>query len=117
MKRFHKSVDMAEIEGGWTVTLDGKPIKTPAKRVFATPTRALAEAGAAEWEEQEDEIKPASMPITKAVNTALDRTGPEYDAVAEIVCEYGGSDLICYRAEAPEGLIARQSATWDPIIG
>ena len=116
MKRFYATVDLAEIAGGWTVALDGKPIKTPAKLPFAAPTRAMAEAAAAEWGEQGAEIAPASMPITKAVNTALDRTAPEYEAVADLVAEYGGSDLICYRAEAPDGLIARQRAAWDPLV-
>lgn len=116
MKRFYKSVDVAEVEAGWSVSLDGKLIKTPAKRPFATPTKALAEAAAAEWDSQDGEIKPAAMPITKSVNTALDRTMPEYDAVADMVAEYGGSDLICYRAEAPAGLITRQTAAWDPLL-
>ena len=116
MKRFYKSVDLVEMESGWTVALDGKPIKTPAKRPFAAPTIAMAEAAAAEWDGQGEEINPAAMPITKAVNTALDRTAPEYDAVADMVSEYGGSDLICYRAEAPDGLIARQAKAWDPLI-
>lgn len=116
MKRFYKSVDVAEIEAGWSVSLDGKLIKTPAKRPFAAPTKALAEAAAAEWDRQEGEIKPAAMSITKSVNTALDRTMPDYEAVADMVAEYGGSDLICYRAEAPVGLIERQAAAWDPLL-
>ena len=116
MKRFYKGVDVVQFEGGWTVSLDGKLIKTPAKRSFTAPTKALACAAAVEWDAQEGEIRPAAMPITKSVNTALDRTGPEYEAVAEMVTEYGGSDLICYRAEAPKGLIARQAAQWDPLL-
>ena len=116
MKRFYKSVDLAELEAGWAVSLDGKLIKTPAKRPFMAPTKALAAAAAAEWDQQEGEIKPAAMPMTKAVNTALDRTAPEYDAVADMVAEYGGSDLICYRADAPAELIARQAAAWDPLL-
>ena len=116
MKRFYKSVALAEVENGWSVALDGKPIKTPAKRPFVASTRVMAEAAADEWDAQEDKINPASMPITKAVNTALDRTAPEHDAVAGMVSDYGGSDLICYRAEGPEGLIARQAAAWDPLI-
>lgn len=116
MKRFYRSVDLVAVESGWSVTLDGKPVKTPAKRPFVAPTHAMAEAAAAEWDAQQAEIKPAAMPITKAVNTALDRTGPDYEAVAQMVADYGGSDLICYRAEGPEGLIARQAAVWDPLV-
>lgn len=116
MKRFYKTAEAAEAAPGWTVTLDGKPIRTPAKSPFRAPTRAVAEAAAAEWEAQEGEVKPATMPITRSVNTAIDRTGPEYDQVVEMVAEYGGSDLLCYRAEDPEGLRVRQAEAWDPLL-
>ncbi|MEO1613500.1 MAG: ATP12 family protein [Pseudomonadota bacterium] len=65
---------------------------------------------------QEAEVKPAEMPVTKAVNSAIDRTSVEYEGVVEMVAGYGGSDLLCYRAEGPEGLIARQAAAWDPLL-
>lgn len=117
MKRFYERARAVEdCGGGWTVALDGKPIRTPAKAAFRAPGRALAEAAAAEWEAQRDEVTPAAMPITRAVNTALDRTAKEFDAVAGMVAAYGGSDLLCYRAEAPEPLIMRQAAAWDPLI-
>lgn len=116
MKRFYKSASVVATADGWTVALDGRPIKTPAKRPFLAPTPALAEAAAAEWDVQGDEISPTIMPVTKAVNTALDRTGPEFDAVASMVADYGGTDLICYRADGPEGLVERQAAAWDPLI-
>ena len=116
MKRFYKQAAAIEAEGGWTVALDGKPIRTPKKSVFLAPTLSLAEAAAAEWEAQEDTVNPAAMPVTRGVNTALDRTGPEYDAVVEIVAAYGGSDLLCYRADQPDGLRARQVEGWDPLL-
>ena len=116
MKRFYKQADVTELDGGWGVALDGKPIKTPLKTVFAAPTRAMADAAAAEWNAQAEVVNPHAMPVTKAVNSAIDRTGPEYDAVVEMVAAYGGSDLLCYRAEAPEGLIARQAEAWDPLL-
>lgn len=116
MKRFYKVAASTPTPGGWTVALDGRPMRTPAKAAFIAPTAALADAAAAEWASQAEMVKPAEMPITRAINTAIDRTGPEYDAVAEMVAAYGGSDLICYRAEAPEGLRARQAAAWDPLI-
>lgn len=116
MKRFYKDVGLEEVEGGWTVALDGRPIRTPAKAAFVAPARAVADAAAAEWAAQEEVIKPGLMPVTRAVNTAIDRTGPEFDAVAEAVAAYGGSDLTCYRAEAPAGLVARQAEAWDPLL-
>lgn len=116
MKRFYKQATAAETDGGWTVTLDGKPIRTPAKVAFICPSRALAEAAAAEWEAQVGEVKPAEMPITRAANTAIDRTTPEFEAVVGMVAAYGGTDLLCYRADAPEGLRTRQMEIWDPLL-
>ncbi|WP_340109294.1 ATP12 family chaperone protein [Pikeienuella sp. HZG-20] len=116
MKRFYKIAEAAPAEAGWTVTLDGRPIRTPAKAGFFAPTRALAIAAAEEWMAQEERVNPAEMPITRAVNTAIDRTGPEHGAVVEIVAAYGGTDLVSYRAEAPEALRARQAAAWDPLV-
>lgn len=106
-----------ETPAGWAVMLDGKPIRTPAKAAFAVPGRALAAAAAAEWAAQEELVRPAEMPLTRAVNTAIDRTAPEHGAVVDIVAAYGGTDLVSYRAETPEALRARQGEAWDPLIG
>ncbi|MEL7465288.1 MAG: ATP12 family protein [Pseudomonadota bacterium] len=116
MKRFYKEVQVIEAQGGWSVALDGKPIRTPAKTPFVAQTAAMAEAAAEEWRAQEAEVKPAEMPVTKAVNSAIDRTAVEYEGVVEMVAGYGGSDLLCYRADGPEGLIARQAEAWDPLL-
>ncbi|QIE54430.1 ATPase [Pikeienuella piscinae] len=116
MKRFYKTAEAVETPAGWTVTLDERPIRTPAKAVFVTPGRALAAAAAEEWAAQETQVKPAEMPITRAVNTAIDRTAPEHEAVVEIVAAYGGTDLVSYRANAPAALRARQEAAWDPLV-
>lgn len=117
MKRFYEAAAAQKVDGGWTVALDGKPIRTPAKAPFVAPSAALADAAAREWAAQEAEIKPAEMPISRAINTAIDRTGPEYEQVVEIVAAYGGSDLLCYRADGPDGLRARHAAAWDPLLG
>jgi chaperone required for assembly of F1-ATPase len=115
MKRFYKAATAQDIGAGWTVHLDGKPIRTPAKASFLAP-QAVAQAAAAEWDAQVGAVKPAEMPITRAVNSAIDRTGPEFDAVVEMVAAYGGSDLICYRAERPDELVRRQLEAWTPMI-
>ncbi len=116
MKRFYKLAEPAQVAGGWTVTLDGRPIRTPAKAAFIAPTAALAGAAADEWNAQRDIVKPGTMPITRSVNTAIDRTLPEYDQVADMVAAYGGSDLVCYLAEGPDGLRARQVKAWGKMI-
>ncbi len=96
--------------------LDGRPVKTPARRPLAAPTRALAEAIAAEWEAQRDVIDPAKMPLTRLANSIIDGVADAPAAVAADAGKYLASDLVCYRAEAPEGLVARQAGAWDPVL-
>lgn len=103
-------------EDGFAIRLDGRAVKTPAGRVLIAPGRATAEAAAAEWDAQCDKVDPLSMPVTRAVNVTLDRVIPEREAVQEIIAAYGGTDLLCYRADWPEDLVARQNAGWDPLL-
>lgn len=116
MKRFWTAADVAETEGGYTVTLDGRPVRTPAKAAFVVPTRALAEACAAEWEAQVDEVRPDTMPRTRTANSAIDKVAVQKEEVSSLIAAYGETDLLCYRAEAPDGLIARQAEAWDPLL-
>lgn len=115
-KRFWTLTGISAVKDGYGVRLDGRPIRTPAKVPLILPTRALAEAIAREWDAQEDVIDPNSMPLTRAANSAIDKVTPQYDSVAGIVSAYGDSDLLCYRAEAPEALQQRQAAAWDPLL-
>ena len=115
-KRFYKVASVGEAGGGFEVLLDGTSVKTPAKRALVVPSRALAEALAAEWTAQGDTIDPAAMPLTKLVNVAIDRVADEPGPVADEIAKYSGSDLVCYRAGNPEGLVAAQSEAWNPVI-
>ena len=115
-KRFWTEVAVVKADGFLTVALDGRPIKTPAKGDFAVPTRALAEAVAEEWREQGEVMNPKAMPQTRYVNSVLDGIAPKRDAIVDAVAAYGGSDLLCYRAEHPDVLIARQATRWDPLL-
>jgi chaperone required for assembly of F1-ATPase len=115
-KRFWKAVGVEADRGGYTVVLDDRPLRTPARNALIVPTWALAEGIAAEWGAVEAEIRPLEMPLTRAANVTIDRVAPMASAVAEAISEYGNSDLICYRAEAPEPLVARQAKAWDPLI-
>ena len=116
-KRFWKTATAEPCEGGFTVRLDGRAVKTPAKAAFVVPTLALAEAAAREWDAQEGAVKPETMPVTRAANSAIDKLGQQRDEVVGLLAAYGASDLLCYRATGPEGLIARQAAGWDPLLG
>jgi chaperone required for assembly of F1-ATPase len=101
---------------GFAVMLDAQPLRTPAGAPFAVPTKALAEAIAGEWDALEGEIVPARLPLTRLANTAIDRVAGAHAAVVATVADYGGADLLCYRAAAPEALAARQAAAWDPWL-
>ena len=115
-KRFYKQAGIAGDEPPFAVALDGRPVKTPAKRPLALPGREMAAAVVAEWERQGDEIDPSTMPLTRLANTALDRvSGNEARVVAEIT-DHAGSDLVCYRAGEPGGLVEREAHHWDPVL-
>lgn len=115
-KRFYKEASAAEAEGGFAVLLDGRPVNTPARRRVVVPWRPLAEALAGEWAAQGETIDPATMPLTKLVNSALDGVADRMAEVEAELVRYGGSDLICYRAGDPESLVAAQGAAWDPLV-
>jgi chaperone required for assembly of F1-ATPase len=116
-RRFYKSASVAEQgPGDYRIRLDGLPVRTPAKAELAAPTVALAQAIAAEWEAQGEHIDPTSMPLTRLANSAIDGVKPRQEQVRTGIAKYAGSDLLCYRAEAPDGLQRRQSEVWDPIL-
>ena len=115
-KRFWKEVSVAEGEGGYGVFLDGRPTRTPARKLLALPNRALAEAVAQEWRAVGEHLDPASMPLTRIVNSALDGVATTMAEVAADCARYAASDLLCYRAEGPEKLVARQDLHWTPVI-
>jgi chaperone required for assembly of F1-ATPase len=115
-KRFWKKAEASEVEGGFSVLLDGRGVKTPAKTPLVVPTLGLAEAIAAEWQAQEERVDPNTMPFTRMSNSALDKVIPQHAAVADMLSDYGATDLLCYRAVGPEGLVARQAEQWDPLL-
>ncbi|MDR0808745.1 MAG: ATPase [Gemmobacter sp.] len=115
-KRFWAAVAVEPCEGGFTIRLDGRAVKTPAKAPLVVPARALAERIATEWDAQEGPLRPETMPATRTANSAIDKVRPKFAEVAEMLAEYGGSDLLCYRAGGPEALVARQKAGWDPLL-
>lgn len=115
-KRFWKAARVEPCEGGFTVTLDGRAVKTPAKALLVVPTRAMAEAVAAEWDAQQGKVDPGTMPMTRAANSAIDKVTVQFDEVVGLLADYGGSDLLCYRATGPAELVARQAAGWDPLL-
>lgn len=116
-KRVYKSVSVGEGAGGaFAVLLDGRPALTPLRTQLATPSRALAEAVAAEWDAQDPHVEPETMPLTRLLATALDRVAPQREAVIDSLLSYVDADSICYRASHPADLRARQNAIWQPVV-
>lgn len=121
MKRFYKQVSVVAVPGGgdvggWEVRLDGRVLRTPAKKPMVLRQEALARALAAEWDAQIEEIVPPSMPMMQLVATAMDRVMPDREAIVAAVAAYAETDLLCYRAEHPADLVARQTRIWQPLL-
>jgi chaperone required for assembly of F1-ATPase len=116
-KRFYKAATVVADGAGFGVQLDGRSVKTPRKLRFTLPNQVLAEAVATEWNAQIEVIVPALMQLTTIAFTAIDAVAEQKTEVAAEIARYAANDLLCYRAAAPEGLVARQVAGWDPILG
>jgi chaperone required for assembly of F1-ATPase len=115
-KRFYKTVSVAPAEDAVAVHLDGKPVRTPGKALLALPTKAAATLVADEFAAQGETIDPVTMPVMRLVNTAIDGVASDPQAVLEDILRFASSDLLCYRADAPQGLVDRQNQHWDPVI-
>src|SRR5712692_8922439 len=121
MKRVYTDVATRPVsdcqgDGGWGVALDGKKMRTPGKNELVVPNAALAAAIAAEWDAQREEIRPATMPLTRLAATAIDRTAPQRDLIVAETATYADTDLVCYRADHPPALMVRQHAVWQKLI-
>lgn len=115
-KRFYETVGIGRGGYGYAILLDGKPVRTPARGNLAVAGERLAQEIAREWDSQGETIDPATMPMTRRANTALDRVrGREGDVAADLV-SYAATDLLCYRAESPRGLVDMQCDYWDPVL-
>jgi chaperone required for assembly of F1-ATPase len=116
-KRFWKEVTIGPHEAGpFAILLDGRPARTPARRVLAFDNEALADLLRQEWADLGEVIDPASMPLTRLINSALDGVSTQIEAVQQDAARYAASDLLCYRAEHPDRLVAHQQAQWDPLL-
>ncbi|ALN73734.1 ATP12 family chaperone protein [Aureimonas sp. AU20] len=115
-KRFYTDVTLVEEEGGFSIRLDGRAVRTPSRAVLSVPARAVAEEVAREWRAQGTHIDPATMPMTRLVNTVLDGVAPDPASVAEDLGRYAETDLLAYRAAEPQRLAALQAEGWDPVM-
>lgn len=115
-RRFWTTAGIRPVDAGFEVTLDDRPVRTPGKLPLVLPTAAFAKAVAAEWDAQAEVVDPLTMPLTRAANSAVEKVATQFDAVAGMLAEYGGTDLLCYRATGPDDLVRKQAESWDPLI-
>ncbi len=120
MKRFWDRADAVEAEQGWSVTLDGKPVRVPGGGFLTLPTQALAKGVAEEWQAaggaKGGEMSYDDLPLTRLAGTAQERVAPDPGPVVLELARYGESDLLCYRAEQPQALVERQAEQWQPWL-
>lgn len=115
-RRFYETVSVVEADGGFSIALDTRRVRTPGGAHFVAPTKALAEACAQEWAAQEANIVPAAMPVTQLAFAAIDWTRPAREERADFVASYVQTDMCCYRASAPRELVERQERAWQPAV-
>ena len=115
-KRFYSSASAGPSGSGHGVFLDGKPVRTPSRQLLELPTAAAASLVVEEFAQQQSEIDPATMPVTRLANTVIDGIMPDPQPVLEDIVRFAASDLICYRAGTPAALAGRQARAWDPLI-
>lgn len=116
MKRFYKLVSVHTEVDGFSVLLDGKPVRTPLRNILRVKTQALAQAIMQEWADQREKIEPETMPLTQIAATKIDRVAAERAAMEKMVLQYLDTDLLCYRTAQPPELAERQGALWDPWL-
>jgi len=109
-RRFYRHAGVAPHDGGYALMLDGRVARTPGRRPM------VVNALAAEWEAQGEMLDPAVMPLTRIIDAAIDRVAGEMAAVGAEIVAYALSDLVCYRAEGPQSLVAAQEEAWSPVV-
>jgi len=115
-KRIFDKAEVVEQEQGFTVTLDGRTVKTPARRDLILPTQKLGHSIALEFNNQSEKIDPKTMPATRLANTVIDGIADNPQPIAEDIMRFIAADQLFYRAGAPEELMARQRAAFDPVL-
>ena len=115
-RRFYETAEVAGTEEGFAVRLDGKPVRTPGRALLALPSAAAAALVAGEFAAQGETLDPMTMPVLRLANSAIDGVAADIQAVLDDIVRFSGSDLLCYRADSPALLVARQAEAWDPVL-
>ena len=119
MKRVWQAARAVSSPEGWGVQLDGKALRLPNGPPLLVPGAALAQAVAQEWQDagaQSGEMDYSDVPLTRLAGTAQVRVVPDPAPVIAAIAAYGETDLLCYRADTPAALVARQDRAWRPWL-
>ncbi|KAI0806963.1 ATP12-domain-containing protein [Fomes fomentarius] len=120
LKRFWKNVDIEKRDGGYAVTLDKRPLKTPSGKRLIIPAekRLVAALVASEWENQQTALKPHALPMTSLASRALDAFEDQstHAEVRAQLLKYFETDTICYHADSPAVLVKLQETHWKPLL-
>lgn len=115
-KRFYKETGVKPVDGGFAITLDGKPTRTPGRVPVVVPSAAIATAIAAEWAAQKETIDPMTMPLLRLINSTVESGEEKVEALREEIVKFAGNDLLLYRADGPDGLVKVQEKYWDDAL-
>jgi len=115
-KRMFEVAASVPMDAGYAIQLDGRTVKTPARNVLTVPSSALAVGIVEEWNAQGERIDHQSMPMTRFANTALDNVRGREDDIVDEIAAFAGNDLLCYRGDTPESLVAAQNEAWDDVL-
>ena len=115
-KKFYAHASVGDVDGGFAVLLDGKPIRTPSRKIVVAPSRLISETMEAEWNAQVEIIDPMTMPMTRLANSVIDGVIERVGDVRDDIGKYFESDLLCYRAGHPQELVAREAQAWDGVL-
>jgi chaperone required for assembly of F1-ATPase len=114
--RFWQATGLTEVEGGAGIALDGRPVKTPKGNLLVLPNAALAQLVEAEWAAVGEYVDYEAMPLTRLAFASVDRMDEVLDDTLAEVTRYAETDLLCYPAEYPAALQAREDAAWLPVL-
>jgi chaperone required for assembly of F1-ATPase len=120
VKRFWETASFARSDQGYAILLDGRAMHLPGGPVLCVHAEPLAQAIAEEWQAagggKGGEMSFADTPLTRLAGTAQQRIAPDPAPTVDAISRYGETDLLCYRADAPEALVERQARGWQPWL-
>jgi len=119
-RRFYKKVGVKSFElngvDQWVVMLDQRVVKTPKEIRMTLPSKSMALMIAFEWDSQEVNITPTSMPVMTLAATAIDIIPEKRKMIVDSIMNFLTTDVMCTRDPDQEEFLERQKEVHDPIL-